>query len=121
MSNDDCKVSLVFDEESGRMVRRSPQDIVNQTNGIAALIYEHIGYCSANATPKFYESTHPTERACWNAACDIQDLLTATDPRDALDELEDDQEDEAEHQEKLIKLPKGLSREEKRQFILKNR
>lgn len=71
---------------------RTAQQIVDQTNAIARIIYTHMGY----ETPEGFEfhtetvNRHPHERLCWAAACEIQQILTATDPSDALEELEDD-------------------------------
>lgn len=70
---------------------RTAQEIVDQTNTIAAIIYLGMGYQS----PKGFEfhtytiNRHPHETNCWDSACKIQELLTDTDPNDALDELED--------------------------------
>lgn len=73
---------------------RTAQEIIDQTNAVARVIYAHWGYQTPEGT-EFHTETinrHPHETLCWEAACDIQELMTATDPRDALDELEEDAE-----------------------------
>lgn len=71
---------------------RTDQEIVDQTNEIARIIYASRGY-TVPVGFEFHTETinrHPYERACWQAACEIQDLLTQTDPQDALDNLEEE-------------------------------
>lgn len=70
---------------------RTDQQIVEQTNEIARIIYAFMGYNVPQGT-EFHTETinrHPQERQCWQAACEIQRLMTQTDPEDALAELED--------------------------------
>ncbi len=74
---------------NGAKAARTAKEIVDQTIDIAAIIYRSRGY----QTPpgfKFWESNHPHELAAWDAACQIQELMTNTDAEDALSELEDD-------------------------------
>ncbi len=71
---------------------RTAQEIVDQTNEIARIIYASRGYTVPTGT-EFHTETinrHPHERSCWAAACEIQNLMTQTDPQDALEELEDE-------------------------------
>lgn len=71
---------------------RTAQEIVDQTNEIARIIYARRGYQTPVGT-EFHTETinrHPHETQCWEAACEIQELLTETDVNDALDELEDE-------------------------------
>lgn len=68
---------------------RTNQEIVDQTNAIARIIYSHDGYEVPNGY-RFDKATHPQETSAWSAACDIQLYMTQTDPNDALQEIEDD-------------------------------
>ena len=68
---------------------RTAQQIVDQTLEVARIIYHHRGYVVKEGF-KFYESKHPHELQAWAAACEIQELLTNTDPEDALSEIEDE-------------------------------
>ena len=71
---------------------RTAQEIVNQTNEIAAIIYSGMGYQSPEGF-EFHTDTvnrHPHETNCWNSACEIQERLTQTDPNDAVDELDEE-------------------------------
>ena len=70
---------------------RTDQQIIDQTNEMARIIYYHMGY-SVPAGTEFHSETtnrHPHERNCWDAACEIQMLLTNTDPNDAVENLAD--------------------------------
>lgn len=74
------------------MPSRSPEEIVKQTNDLARYFY---GVAYGHVVPlehKFYEqgrvNYHPNEAACWEMACEAQRVLTATDPSDALSEIE---------------------------------
>lgn len=72
---------------------RTAQEIIDQTNEIARIIYESRGY-HVPAGYEFHTETrerHPHERQCWWAACQIQELMTQTEVMAALDELEEDQ------------------------------
>lgn len=73
---------------------RTDQEIVDQTNEVARIIYASRGY-SVPEGYAFHDSDrvnyHPHEAQCWQAACEIQVLLTETDPEDALIELENEQ------------------------------
>ena len=70
---------------------RTSQEIVDQTNAIARIIYKQMGYVA----PQGYEfhgetiNRHPHERQCWRSACLIQELMTFTDAEDALSDIED--------------------------------
>ena len=71
---------------------RTAQQIVDQTNEIARIIYNSRGYETPEGS-EFHTETikrHPHETQCWIAACQIQELMTNTDVNDALDELECD-------------------------------
>jgi len=72
---------------------RTAQQIVDQTNAIARIIYKGMGYQSPDDFVFHTETInrHPYERNCWQSACEIQELMTETDVSDVLDELEDEQ------------------------------
>ena len=65
---------------------RSDQQIVDQTNQLARLLYELRGY-SVLEGYRFDLATHPHEVEAWRGACAAQNLLTDTDPQDAVDNL----------------------------------
>ena len=71
---------------------RTSKQIVNQTNAIAKIIYQSRGYEVKKGHDFHTErvNLHPFERQAWAAACEIQMLMTDTDPMDAVDELEDE-------------------------------
>lgn len=72
---------------------RTAEQIVDQTNEIARIIYESRGYTVPEGFVFHTETVnrHPHERQCWSAACLIQELMTQTDVMNALDELEEEQ------------------------------
>lgn len=65
---------------------RTDQQIVDQTNELARLLYEIRGY-QVHHGYRFDAATHPHEVEAWAGACAAQLLLTDTDPKDALDNL----------------------------------
>lgn len=70
---------------------RTAQQIVDQTNEIARLIYASRGYEVPEGT-EFHTETvnrHPYETASWYAACRVQELMTDTDVQNAIDELDE--------------------------------
>ena len=71
---------------------RTAQEIVDQTNEIARIIYKGMGYTSPEGF-EFHTETinrHPHEENCWASACEIQELMTGTEVDDAIEELEDE-------------------------------
>lgn len=69
---------------------RTDKQIVDETNTLARKFYYAMGY-DVDADFKFYTEAvnrHPHETMCWNMACEAQEMLTGTDVRDALDNLE---------------------------------
>jgi hypothetical protein len=76
---------------------RTDQEIVDQTNQLARILYKIRGY-EVDENHKFYENRrnfHPHELDAWRGACEAQLLLTNTDPNEALDNLDyDDHWDE---------------------------
>lgn len=67
---------------------RTDQEIVDEVNIIAGIIYKSMGYTVPSGTV-FHGRRHPHEAACWNAACEIELLITDTDVIECLDNLED--------------------------------
>ena len=70
---------------------RTSQEIVDQTNAIARIIYRQMGY-EAPSDFRFYTeipNRHPQETQRWKSACLIQELMTFTDTEDALTDIED--------------------------------
>ena len=75
---------------------RTDQQIVDQTNDLArlCLLYIGTGYEVAD-DHKFYQAEDPRSCRAWQMACEIQEKLTATDPNDALSNLDAEPEPEA--------------------------
>lgn len=68
-------------------IMRTDQEIIDQTNVLARSLYAIRGYAVREGY-RFDSATHPHEVEAWRGACEAQMLLTDTDPRDALDEIE---------------------------------
>jgi len=69
-------------------VGRTDQQIVDQTEELAVwLLSWCFNYQPETDTP-MRRSTHPFAERCWAAACHIQEMLTATDPENAVAELD---------------------------------
>ena len=70
---------------------RTDQEIVDQTNEIARILYRNLFGCEVPKGTEFQTETpnrHPHETACWISACEIQELMTQTDVNDALDGID---------------------------------
>lgn len=67
---------------------RTDKEIVEQTHKLAVEFYRVLGY-NHKGDKRLYDSPHPTEQAMWKMACIAQEMLTGTDPRNSLDELDD--------------------------------
>lgn len=67
---------------------RTDQEIVDQTNELARQLAGQMAY-EMPAGYKFHQSRHPRAICFWRMACMAQELLTDTDPMDALSALED--------------------------------
>ena len=67
---------------------RAPQEILKQTNELAALFYKLLGYNSPDGF-RFYLSKHGHEQAVWRQACIAQEELTGTDIINVLEECEE--------------------------------
>lgn len=76
---------------------RTDKQIVDETNELARLCLRHLdtGY-EAPEGHKFYEAEDPRSKAAWQRACEIQQLLSKTDPNDALSALDTDDKEEDE-------------------------
>lgn len=66
---------------------RTDEQVVEQTNELARQLYALRGY-EVRAGHRFDLATHPQELEAWAGACLAQLLLTQTDPRDALANIE---------------------------------
>lgn len=70
-------------------VGRSEQEIVDQTEALAkSLLQEFFNHEPVDQTQNFRHSEHPFARKCWLVACQIQEMLTATDPENAAAEID---------------------------------
>lgn len=67
------------------MKLRTDEQILKQTNKLARKFYLLMGY-KVNKDFLFYKDglrpLHPTEKLCWNLACEAQKVLTKTDIND---------------------------------------
>jgi len=68
---------------------RTEQEIVDETNDLARIILAQAGYQVPDGH-KFYEDADPRSKQSWQRACEIMEHMTATDPNDALANLDDD-------------------------------
>lgn len=76
------------------MSNRTDQEIVDQTNELARICLRFIG--TGYEVPENYrfyvhlgDRRYPRENKAWEAACAVQEFMTATDPNDALASLEE--------------------------------
>lgn len=72
------------------MRSRTPKQILNQTNSLAAKFYRCWGYKSPKNF-RFDESIHGHEMIAWRQACIAQEELTSTCIEDVLEEIEDNE------------------------------
>ena len=74
---------------------RSVSMINSQTEELAALLMKNLFQReSAEVGFLFRESQCPRAKHCWRLACEIQEMLTHTDPEDAVSELDDEETSE---------------------------
>jgi hypothetical protein len=66
---------------------RSNIEIIEQTMDLADKFYGAHGYIERPGY-NYMKSTHPQERLMWAMACVAQEVITNTDPMDAVNELE---------------------------------
>ena len=71
-------------------VSRTDQQIVDQTEELAVWLLSWCFNHQPETDTPMRESTHPFAERCWAAACHIQEMLTATDPENAVAELDVD-------------------------------
>lgn len=69
--------------------RRTDLEIVQQTEDLARLILARAFRLETEGGKRICNSNHPQGRTAWELACAAQELLTATDPENALAELGD--------------------------------
>lgn len=74
--------------EQQEPVGRTDQQIVDQTEELAVWLLSWCFNHQPETSTPMRESTHPFAQRCWAAACHIQEMLTATDPENAVAELE---------------------------------
>lgn len=67
---------------------RTPEEILKQTNELAAMFYKEWGYVSPKGF-RFDLSNHGHEVIAWNQACIAQLVLTQTDIDDVMSEIEE--------------------------------
>jgi hypothetical protein len=67
---------------------RTDQQIVDQTEELAVWLLSWCFNHQPETDTPMRESTHPFAERCWAAACHIQEMLTATDPENAVSELD---------------------------------
>lgn len=80
--------NCTYQEIIRQTTMRTDQEIIQQTNELARILYRLRGYV-VNEGYRFDKATHPHEREAWQGACEAQILLTGTDPNDALENEED--------------------------------
>lgn len=73
-------------------VGRSADQIVQQTDELALLLMREVYQRkpAGDSAPTLRDSADPRGQFCWRLACQIQEMLTNTDPENALAELEDE-------------------------------
>lgn len=74
------------DEVKAPDMTRSPALIVDETERLAGLLASRF-HGSKLTRGTYRESTNPKAQKCWKVACEIQELLTQTDPENAVAEL----------------------------------
>lgn len=73
----------------GALTARTDKEIVQQTEALATALAAYDGYVSS---APFAGSVNPRSAGYWQRACITQEVLTATDPNDAVDSISDDLE-----------------------------
>jgi hypothetical protein len=67
---------------------RTDQEIVDQTEKLAVWLLSWCFNHQPETLTPMRESAHPFAQRCWSAACHIQEMLTNTDPENAVAELD---------------------------------
>jgi hypothetical protein len=76
------------EKNAGAPPVRTEQQIVDQTEGLAVWLLSWCFNHQPETSTPMRKSTHPFAERCWAAACHIQEMLTATDPENAVAELD---------------------------------
>ncbi len=85
LANENARLKAQQQEPVGR----TDQEIVDETEALAKwLMAWSFNHHPATNAP-IRQSEHPFAKSCWAAACHIQEMLTATDPENAVAEMED--------------------------------
>ena len=90
---------------------RSDQEIIDQTEQVAAMLAAMLFCCEIDEGVLYRESSHPKAIACWRAACIAQEILTETDVENAVAmlECEDEHEQPVEHPAPDVAVPEGYA------------
>lgn len=70
-------------------VGRTDQEIVDETEALAKWLMAWSFNHHPTTNAPIRQSEHPFAKSCWAAACHIQEMLTATDPENAVAELDE--------------------------------
>lgn len=70
-------------------VGRTDQEIVEETEALAKWLMAWSFNHRPTTKAPIRQSEHPFAKSCWAAACHIQEMLTATDPENAVAELDE--------------------------------
>jgi hypothetical protein len=70
-------------------VGRTDQEIVDETEALAKWLMAWSFNHHPTTKAPIRQSEHPFAKSCWAAACHIQEMLTATDPENAVAELDE--------------------------------
>jgi len=69
---------------------RTDRQIVDQTEDLAAIfMLEIYSRESATGATRYRDQTDPRGKHCWQLACRVQEMLTATDPENSVEEVDD--------------------------------
>lgn len=68
---------------------RTDQEIVDQTELLSVWLLDWRHGHEPEGDSPMRHSKHPFAKQCWQAACHIQEMLTDTDPLNAIAELDD--------------------------------
>lgn len=84
--------AFVYDDErpqAREQVGRTDQEIVDETEALAKWLMAWSFNHRPTTNAPIRQSEHPFAKSCWAAACHIQEMLTATDPENAVAELDE--------------------------------
>ena len=83
-----ARQALAEQAQQQEPVGRTDQQIVDQTEELAVWLLSWAFNRQPETPIPMRESHHPMAERCWAAACHIQEMLTATDPDNAVAELD---------------------------------